>query len=117
MGESAQGINRAPKRRPPLRCNSPNARKVTRKLRRLATTLTSWGAPAQCCAPLRAGNLRLVPDAQLSPGKAHSAGHANVALGRLQGELGQRGLALVRGDGGDSNEDIIDHDPVDNPQM
>ena len=53
-------------------------------------------------------SLRLVLDAQLSPGKEHSSGHAKAALGRLQGELGERGPALVRGDCGYGNEDIID---------
>jgi len=32
-------------------------------------------------------NLRLVLDAQLSPGKEHSSGHAKAALGRLLDEL------------------------------
>ena len=54
------------------------------------------------------GNLRLVLDAQLSPGKEHSSGHAKAALGRLLDELGERGPALVRGDCGYGNEDIID---------
>jgi len=54
------------------------------------------------------GNLRLVLDAQLSPGKQHSSGHAKAALGRLLDELGERGPALVRGDCGYGNEDLID---------
>jgi hypothetical protein len=41
-------------------------------------------------------------------GKQHSSGHAKAALGRLLDELGERSPALVRGDCGYGNEDIID---------
>jgi Transposase DDE domain group 1 len=44
----------------------------------------------------------------LSSGKQHTSGHAKAALGRLLDELGERGPALVRGDCGYGNEDIID---------
>jgi hypothetical protein len=54
------------------------------------------------------GNLRLVLDAVLSSGKQHSSGHAKAALGRLLDELGDKAPALVRGDCGYGNEDIID---------
>jgi hypothetical protein len=54
------------------------------------------------------GNLRLVLDAQVSPGKQHTSGHARAALGRLLDELGaERRPALVRGDSGYGNEGIL----------
>jgi len=54
------------------------------------------------------GNLCLVLDAHLSAGKQHTSGHGKAALARLLDELGERGPALVRGDCGYGNEDIID---------
>ena len=66
------------------------------------------GRPSQVLHTFWVGNLRLVLDAQLSPGKQHSSGHAKAALDRLLDELGERGPALVRGDCGYGNEDIID---------
>ena len=66
------------------------------------------GRPSHVLHTFWVGNLRLVLDAQLSPGKEHSSGHAKAALGRLLDELGERGPALVRGDCGYGNEDIID---------
>jgi hypothetical protein len=66
------------------------------------------GRPSHVLHTFWVGNLRLVLDAQLSPGKQHSSGHAKTALGRLLDELGERGPALVRGDCGYGNEDIID---------
>ncbi len=66
------------------------------------------GRPSHVLHTFWVGNLRLVLDAQLSPGKEHSSGHAKVALGRLLDELGERGPALVRGDCGYGNEDVID---------
>jgi hypothetical protein len=66
------------------------------------------GRPSHVLHTFWVGNLRLVLDAQLSPGKHHSSGHAKAALGRLLDELGERGPALVRGDCGYGNEDIID---------
>ena len=54
------------------------------------------------------GNLRLVLDAQVSPGKQHTSGHARAALGRLLDELGEeRRPALVRGDSGYGNEGML----------
>ena len=71
--------------------------------------------PAQAGAPQpRAAHLAgwatcaWVADAQLSPGKEHSSGHAKAALGRLLDDLGERGPALVRGDCGFGFEAIID---------
>ena len=67
------------------------------------------GRPSHVLHTFWVGNLRLgSSDAQLSPGKQHSSGHAKAALGRLLDELGERGPALVRGDCGYGNEDIID---------
>jgi len=66
------------------------------------------GRPSHVLHTFWVSNLRLVLDAQLSPGKEHSSGHAKAALGRLLDELGERGPALVRGDCGYGNEDIID---------
>ena len=66
------------------------------------------GRPSHVLHTFWVGNLRLVLDAQLSPGKQHSSGHSNAALGRLLDELGERGPALVRGDCGYGNEAVID---------
>jgi hypothetical protein len=66
------------------------------------------GRPSHVLHTFWVGNLRLVLDAVLSPGKQHTSGHAKAALGRLLDELGQRGPALLRGDCGYGNEDIID---------
>jgi len=66
------------------------------------------GRPSHVLHTFWVGNLRLVLDAQLSPGKEHSSGHAKAALGRLLDELGERGPELVRGDCGYGNQDIID---------
>ena len=46
------------------------------------------------------GNLRLVLDVQVSPGKQHTSAHAKAALGRLLDELGDKRPALLRGDSG-----------------
>jgi Transposase DDE domain group 1 len=54
------------------------------------------------------GNLRLVLDVQLHSGKEHSSGHAKAGLAQLLDELGPRGPALVRGDSGYGNQDIIE---------
>ena len=51
--------------------------------------------------------MRLVLDAVLTSGKQHSSGHAKAALGQLLDELGDKAPALVRGDCGYGNEDII----------
>ena len=66
------------------------------------------GRPSHVLHTFWIGNLRLVLDAVLSSGKQHTSGHAKAALGRLLDELGERGPALVRGDCGYGNEDIID---------
>ena len=54
------------------------------------------------------GNLRLVLDMQMRSGKQHSSGHAKEGLAKLLDELGTRGPALVRGDCGYGNQDIIE---------
>ena len=66
------------------------------------------GRPSHVLHTFWVGNLRLVLDAHLSAGKQHTSGHGKAALGRLLDELGERGPALVRGDCGYGNEDIID---------
>lgn len=45
---------------------------------------------------------------QLRSGKEHSSGHGKAGLGQLLEEPGVRGPALVRGDSGYGNQDIID---------
>jgi Transposase DDE domain group 1 len=54
------------------------------------------------------GKLRLVLDMQLRSGKEHSSGHGKAGLGKLLDELGTHGPALVRGDCGYGNQDIIE---------
>lgn len=66
------------------------------------------GRPSHVLHTFWVGNLRLVLDAVLASGKQHSSGHAKAALGRLLDELGEQGPALLRGDCGYGNEDIID---------
>ncbi|MCO5122379.1 MAG: IS1380 family transposase [Rhizobacter sp.] len=66
------------------------------------------GRPSHVLHTFWVGNLRLVLDAVLSSGKQHSSGHAKAALARLLDELGDKAPALVRGDCGYGNEDIID---------
>ena len=66
------------------------------------------GRPSHVLHTFWVGNLRLVLDALLSTGKQHSSGHAKAAMGRLLDELGDKAPALVRGDCGYGNEDIID---------
>jgi hypothetical protein len=66
------------------------------------------GRPSHVLHTFWVGNLRLVLDAVLTSGKQHSSGHAKAALGRLLDELGDKAPALVRGDCGYGNEDIID---------
>jgi hypothetical protein len=43
-----------------------------------------------------------------SSGKQHTSGHAKAAMGRLLDDLGGKAPALVRGDCGYGNEDVID---------
>lgn len=66
------------------------------------------GRPSHVLHTFWVGNLRLVLDAVLSSGKQHTSGHAKAALARLLDELGDKAPALVRGDCGYGNEDIID---------
>src|SRR5674476_525871 len=47
-------------------------------------------------------------DMQLRSGKEHSSGHGKAGLAQLLDELGARGPALVRGDSGYGNQDIIE---------
>ena len=65
------------------------------------------GRPSHVLHTFWVGNLRLVLDVQLSPGKKHTSGHARPALARLLDELGSQAPALVRGDCGYGNEDIL----------
>jgi hypothetical protein len=66
------------------------------------------GRPSHVLHTCWVGNLRLVLDAVLSSGKQHASGHAKAAFARLLDELGDKAPALVRGDCGYGNEDIID---------
>ena len=66
------------------------------------------GRPSHVLHTFWVGNLRLVLDAVLSTGKQHTSGHAKAAMARLLDELGDNAPALVRGDCGYGNEDIID---------
>ena len=66
------------------------------------------GRPSHVLHTFWIGNLRLVLDAVLTSGKQHTSGHAKAPLVRLLDELGPRAPALVRGDCGYGNEDIID---------
>ncbi len=66
------------------------------------------GRPSHVLHTFWVGNLRLVLDALLTSGKQHTSGHAKAAMARLLDELGDKAPALVRGDCGYGNEDIID---------
>jgi hypothetical protein len=66
------------------------------------------GRPSHVLHTFWIGNLRLVLDTVLTSGKQHTSGHAKAALNRLVDELGERAPALVRGDCGYGNQDIID---------
>ncbi len=66
------------------------------------------GRPSHALHTYWVGNLRLVLDMQLRSGKEHSSGHGKAGLDKLLDELGARGPAMVRGDSGYGNEDIID---------
>ena len=66
------------------------------------------GRPSHVLHTFWVGNLRLVLDALLTSGKQHTSGHAKAALGRLLDELGDKAPALLRGDCGYGNEEIID---------
>ena len=65
------------------------------------------GRPSHGLHTFMVGNLRLVLEAVLSPGKQHSSRHASQALDRLLGQLGPQGPSLVSGDCGFGNEEII----------
>ena len=66
------------------------------------------GRPSHVLHTFWVGNLRLVLDAVLTSGKQHSSGHAKAPLERLLDELGDQRPALLRGDCGYGNEDIIE---------
>jgi hypothetical protein len=66
------------------------------------------GRPSHVLHTFWVGNLRLVLDAVLTSGKQHTSGHGKAALGRLLDELRDKAPALVRGDCGYGNQDIID---------
>jgi hypothetical protein len=66
------------------------------------------GRPSHALHTYWVGNLRLVLDMQLRNGKEHSSGHGKADLGHLLEELGERGPAMVRGDSGYGNQDIIE---------
>lgn len=66
------------------------------------------GRPSHVLHTFWVGNLHLVLDTVLSSGKQHRSGHAKAAVARLLDELGHKAPALVRGDCGYGNEDIID---------
>ena len=66
------------------------------------------GRPSHVLHTFWIGNLRLVLDAVMTSGKQHTSGHAKAPLVRLLDELGEQAPALVRGDCGYGNEDIID---------
>lgn len=69
----------------------------------MANTRTSPAGRLTCCS-YWAGTLRLVLDVQISPRKQHTSLHARDGL---LDELGGRGPALVRGDCGYCNKDIL----------
>ncbi len=66
------------------------------------------GRPSRVLHIFWVGNLRLVLDAVLDSGKQHTSGQAKAAMAWLLDELGDKAPALVRGDCGYGNEDIID---------
>jgi len=65
------------------------------------------GRPSHVLHTYWVGNLRLVLDVQVSPGKQHTSAHARDGLARLLDELADRRPALVRGDCGYGNEGIL----------
>ena len=65
------------------------------------------GRPSHVLHTYWVGNLRLVLDVQLNPGKQHTSVHAKAGLERLLEELGDKRPALVRGDCGYGNEGIL----------
>jgi len=66
------------------------------------------GRPSHVLHTYWVGNLRLVLDAELHPGKEHTSRHGLPALERVLDELGpERQPRLTRGDSGYGNEDLI----------
>jgi hypothetical protein len=66
------------------------------------------GRPSHVLHTYWVGNLRLVLDAELHPGKEHTSRHGLLALERVLDELGpERQPRLTRGDSGYGNEDLI----------
>src|SRR6516225_7120785 len=65
------------------------------------------GRPSHVLHTYWVGNLRLVLDVQVNPGKQHTSVHAKAGLARLLDELGDRRPALVRGDCGYGNEGLL----------
>lgn len=65
------------------------------------------GRPGHVLHTYWVGNLRLVLDVQLKPGKQHSSAHAKAGLVQLLDELDQQRPVLVRGDCGYGNEGIL----------
>ena len=65
------------------------------------------GRPSHVLHTYWVGNLRLVLDVQVNPGKQHTSVHAKAGLGRLLDELGDKRPAIVRGDCGYGNEGIL----------
>jgi hypothetical protein len=66
------------------------------------------GRPSHVLHTFWVGNLRLVLDAVLTSGKQHTSRHGKAPLQRLLDELGDKAPALVRGDCGYGNEDMLD---------
>jgi hypothetical protein len=65
------------------------------------------GRPSHVLHTYWVGNLRLVLDVHLSPGKQHTSAHAKAGLGQLLDELGDQRPTLVRGDCGYGNDGIL----------
>jgi hypothetical protein len=66
------------------------------------------GRPSHVLHTFWVGNLRLVLDAVMASGKQHTSKHALAGLERLLDELGDKAPALVRGDCGYGNEDMLE---------
>lgn len=65
------------------------------------------GRPSHVLHTYWVGNLRLVLDVQLKPGKQHTSAHGKAGLAQLLDELGAQHPTLVRGDCGYGNEGIL----------
>jgi hypothetical protein len=66
------------------------------------------GRPSYALHTYWVGNLRLVLDVQMCTGKQSGSGYAKAHLAHLLEQLGDKGPALVRGDCGYGNQDIIE---------